>query len=50
MNASIYAWVRDRFLREPAIFYDDTKLFEMPETRSIDIDSQFDLAIVEMLF
>jgi CMP-N,N'-diacetyllegionaminic acid synthase len=49
MNASIYAWKRDTFLRNPAVFYDDTLLFEMPEERSIDIDSELDFDIVQML-
>jgi len=49
MNASIYVWNRDAFLRRPAVFYDDTLLFEMPPERSIDIDSELDFEIVEML-
>jgi N-acylneuraminate cytidylyltransferase/CMP-N,N'-diacetyllegionaminic acid synthase len=49
MNASIYVWRRDVFFDDPAVFYQDTLLFEMPETRSIDIDSDLDLAIVRLL-
>jgi CMP-N,N'-diacetyllegionaminic acid synthase len=49
MNASIYVWRRDAFFRNPAVFYDDTLLFEMPPERSIDIDSELDFEIVEML-
>ena len=49
MNASIYAWRRDRFMAAPAVFYPDTRLFEMPEERSHDIDSPLDLAIVRWL-
>jgi N-acylneuraminate cytidylyltransferase/CMP-N,N'-diacetyllegionaminic acid synthase len=49
MNASIYVWLRERFLVAPAVFYDDTRLFEMPEERSIDIDSALDWEIVQML-
>ena len=49
MNASIYVWRRDVFHRNPAVFYDDTLLFEMPEERSIDIDSELDFEIVRML-
>ena len=49
MNASVYVWRRDAFFREPAVFYDDTLLFEMPPERSIDIDSELDLEIVELL-
>ena len=49
MNASIYVWWRDDFLAHPAIFQDRTRLYEMPEERSIDIDSELDLAIVAFL-
>lgn len=49
MNASIYVWRRDVFLAAPAVFYEDTRLFEMPEERSIDIDSALDWDIVQML-
>ena len=49
MNASIYVWRRDAFLAAPAVFYDDTRLFEMPEARSTDIDSALDWEIVQLL-
>lgn len=49
MNASIYVWRRNVFMADPAVFYDDTLLFEMPETRSIDIDSELDWDMVELL-
>ena len=49
MNASIYVWDRDRFCANPAVFYDDTLLFEMPAERSIDVDSELDFEIVRML-
>ncbi|PJZ70290.1 flagellar modification protein B [Leptospira perolatii] len=49
MNASIYAWKRDVFLKEPKVFYDDTIIYEMPDERSIDIDSELDFQIVEFL-
>jgi len=49
MNASIYVWRREPFLASPAVLYDDTRLFEMPEERSIDIDSPLDWDIVRML-
>lgn len=49
MNASIYVWRVEPFLEQPAVFYSDTRLFEMPEERSIDIDSDLDFALVELL-
>ncbi|QQO23090.1 acylneuraminate cytidylyltransferase family protein [Bradyrhizobium diazoefficiens] len=49
MNASIYVWRVAPFLEQPAVFYPDTRLFEMPEERSIDIDSDLDFVLVELL-
>jgi N-acylneuraminate cytidylyltransferase/CMP-N,N'-diacetyllegionaminic acid synthase len=49
MNASIYVWRREPFLAAPAVFYHDTRLFEMPEERSIDIDSALDWDVVQFL-
>ncbi|RXH40063.1 acylneuraminate cytidylyltransferase family protein [Bradyrhizobium zhanjiangense] len=49
MNASIYVWRVAPFLEQPSVFYPDTRLFEMPEERSIDIDSDLDFALVELL-
>lgn len=47
MNASIYVWNRDSLLAKPDVFYEDTRILVMPETRSIDIDSPFDWFIVQ---
>ena len=49
MNASIYVWTRDALVDEPAVFYPDTLLYEMPEERSLDIDSPLDFEIVSYL-
>lgn len=49
MNASIYVWAVPRFLAAPAVFNDDTRLFEMPEERSIDIDSVLDFEFVSYI-
>ncbi|MDX2112506.1 MAG: acylneuraminate cytidylyltransferase family protein [Alphaproteobacteria bacterium] len=49
MNASIYVWNKARFLADPKVFYDDTRLFEMPRERSIDIDDELDFDIVELI-
>jgi N-acylneuraminate cytidylyltransferase/CMP-N,N'-diacetyllegionaminic acid synthase len=49
MNASIYVWQRDAFLRSPAVFYSDTRLFVMPEERSHDIDTELDFEFVTYL-
>ncbi len=50
LNASIYAWTRESFRRDdPRVLRDDTLLYEMPEERSVDIDSELDWRIAEML-
>ncbi|MCE3203662.1 acylneuraminate cytidylyltransferase family protein [Paenibacillus sonchi] len=51
MNASIYVWRRDILLNERnnSVFNPTTVLYEMPEERSVDIDSLLDWRIVEML-
>ncbi len=49
MNASIYVWNVASFLSDPRVFYPNTRLFEMPEERSIDIDSEIDFTLVELL-
>lgn len=49
MNASIYAWNRKAFFERSGLFNDDTRLFVMPEERSIDIDSELDFQFVTYL-
>ncbi len=49
MNASIYIWSRDFLLKSNSLFFGKLGFYEMPEDRSIDIDSQLDWEIVKML-
>ncbi len=49
MNASIYAWWADEFRAAPAVFAARTRLYVMPEERSLDIDSELDFRLVEFL-
>jgi N-acylneuraminate cytidylyltransferase/CMP-N,N'-diacetyllegionaminic acid synthase len=49
MNASVYAWKRECFFGSSTIFNADTLLYEMPEERSIDIDSELDFRFVEVI-
>ena len=49
MNASIYLWTRESLFNNQSLFNSDTLLYEMPEERSLDIDSQFDFKIVKFL-
>ena len=47
MNASIYVWHRHTLAK--GLWNGRLKLHVMPRERSIDIDSQLDFSIVEML-
>ncbi len=49
MNASIYGWKRDVFIADQRVFYPDTRLYVMPEERSIDIDSELDFMVVKTI-
>ena len=49
MNASIYIWSRDFLLKKNSLFSGQLGFYEMPEERSIDIDSPLDWEIVEMI-
>lgn len=49
MNASIYCWRREALMDSRSLFTDGTRMYVMPEERSIDIDSETDFAVVEML-
>jgi CMP-N,N'-diacetyllegionaminic acid synthase len=49
MNASIYAWKRQTLFASDTIFNADSRLYVMPEERSVDIDSELDFGIVEFL-
>ena len=49
MNASIYIWKRDSLFNDPNLINKYTVLHEMPEDRSIDIDTIIDWHLVELL-
>jgi N-acylneuraminate cytidylyltransferase/CMP-N,N'-diacetyllegionaminic acid synthase len=49
MNASIYVWKKDALFNNEVLFLDDTKIYVMPEDRSVDIDSLLDYKIVELM-
>lgn len=49
MNASIYVWTRETLFSQDKLFLPKTRLFEMPEERSLDIDSELDFELVEHL-
>ena len=49
MNASIYIWKRSFLIKSNSIFTKKTSYYEMPQNRSIDIDSISDFKYVEFL-
>lgn len=49
MNASIYGWKRESFFYLETVINPETKIYVMPEERSIDIDSDLDFEIVKLL-
>ena len=48
-NASIYIWRRKSLINFKSFYTEKTVFYEMPESRSIDIDSNFDFKLVEFL-
>ena len=49
MNASIYIWNRESLMNSSKLFQSKTILYEMPEDRSIDIDSELDFEFVSFI-
>lgn len=49
MNASIYVWRRSALFDNDTLFNPGTRLYVMPEERSIDIDSELDFKFVEFM-
>ncbi|GJM07320.1 MAG: posttranslational modification protein [marine bacterium B5-7] len=49
LNGAIYIWRRDVLSEEDRLLLDDTILFELPQERSIDIDTAFDFSLVDAL-
>jgi N-acylneuraminate cytidylyltransferase/CMP-N,N'-diacetyllegionaminic acid synthase len=49
MNASIYVWNRNKLIEERKVFFPETKIYVMPQERSLDIDTELDFEIVEHL-
>jgi len=48
-NASIYVWPRETFFNSNNVLMPQTKLYEMPRERSLDIDTELDFQLVEFL-
>ena len=48
-NASIYIWKRESLINFKSFFSNKAVFYEMPENRSMDIDSELDFKLVEFL-
>ena len=49
MNGSIYVWQRAALMEKDGLFLPTTRLYEMPEERSVDIDTELDFEFAEFL-
>ena len=49
LNGSIYVWRRDTILRASQVTQDRTRIFEMSEHQSLDIDTPLDLFIARQV-
>lgn len=49
MNGSIYVWQRAALMEHDSLFLPTTRLYEMPEERSVDIDTELDFEFAEFL-
>lgn len=49
MNASIYIWKRDKLFKSRNLLQKSLSIYEMPQEKSIDIDTKLDLRINEIL-
>ena len=49
LNASIYVWRRNTLLNANKVIQPNTRLYVMPEERSVDIDSELDFLWLEFL-
>ena len=47
LNASIYIWKSNSLIKNPTIYQKKTEIYQMPQSRSFDIDSDTDLQIVK---
>jgi CMP-N-acetylneuraminic acid synthetase len=50
MNDAIYVWRGDALRTDPRVLYSDTLLYEMPQERSLDIDTPHDFLVAEIAY
>jgi len=49
LNGAVYVTHRDNIMKQNRVITDDTRAFIMPEEKSIDIDTELDFKLVELL-
>lgn len=49
LNGSIYVFRTDAYRQEQRVLFPDTRIYQMPEERSVDIDTELDWALAELL-
>ncbi|MDC0533545.1 acylneuraminate cytidylyltransferase family protein [Candidatus Pelagibacter sp.] len=49
MNAAIYIWKRNKLLQSKNLLQKSLSIYEMPQEKSIDIDTELDFRINEMI-
>ncbi|MCT4556789.1 MAG: acylneuraminate cytidylyltransferase family protein [Pelagimonas sp.] len=49
LNGAIYVFDRNRYESDPRVLYPDTRVFEMPPERSLDIDTPWDWHLVSLV-
>ncbi|MBW8636205.1 acylneuraminate cytidylyltransferase family protein [Hoeflea sp. WL0058] len=50
LNGAVYVFDHARYKQDPRVLYQDTRIAEMPPERSLDIDTEFDWRVAEMLW
>lgn len=49
LNGAIYVYDRARYREAPKVLYPDTLIYEMPAEHSVDVDTELDWTLVELL-
>lgn len=49
MNASIYVWWKNVLKKEKKVFLENSQVYVMPKSRSLDIDDNMDFKIAEIM-
>jgi CMP-N,N'-diacetyllegionaminic acid synthase len=49
LNGAVYVFDRERYAKDPRVLHSDTRILEMPEERSVDIDTEWDWQVVERM-